>query len=70
MSTMLQSASRKLWALIMSFVTGTVAFAVVPAMQMLMLDAAKGSEMLASAMVQASENLRCLSRRITNCCRF
>jgi DHA1 family arabinose polymer transporter-like MFS transporter len=47
----------KLWALIMTFITGAVAFAVVPAMQMLMIQAAKGSEMLASSMVQASANM-------------
>lgn len=44
-------------ALMMTFVTGAVAFAVVPAMQMLMIQAAKGSEMLASSMVQASANM-------------
>lgn len=47
----------QLWALIMTFITGVVAFAVVPAMQMLMINAAKGSEMLASSMLQASANM-------------
>lgn len=47
----------QLWALIMTFITGAVAFAVVPAMQMLMINAAKGSEMLASSMLQASANM-------------
>jgi DHA1 family arabinose polymer transporter-like MFS transporter len=50
-------AEHKLAALIMTFVTGTIAFAVVPAMQMLMIQAARGAEMLASSMVQASANM-------------
>lgn len=50
-------AEHKLAALIMTFVTGTIAFAVVPAMQMLMIQAAHGAEMLASSMVQASANM-------------
>jgi DHA1 family arabinose polymer transporter-like MFS transporter len=50
-------AEHKMAALIMTFVTGTVAFAVVPAMQMLMIQAAQGAEMLASSMVQASANM-------------
>ncbi|MGL6030010.1 MAG: MFS transporter [Legionella sp.] len=44
-------------ALIMTFVTGAVAFAVVPAMQMLIIETAKGSEMLASSTLQASSNM-------------
>ena len=43
-------------AIIMTFVTGAIAFAVIAPMQMLMINAAKGSEMLASAALQASAN--------------
>ncbi|MFT3823018.1 MAG: MFS transporter [Chitinophagaceae bacterium] len=43
-------------AIVMTFVTGAVAFAVIAPMQMLMINAAKGSEMLASATLQASAN--------------
>ncbi|TKK68096.1 MFS transporter [Ilyomonas limi] len=43
-------------AVIMTFVTGAVAFAVIAPMQMLMINAAKGSEMLASSSLQASAN--------------
>lgn len=43
-------------AIVMTFVTGAVAFAVIAPMQMLMINAAKGSEMLASAALQASAN--------------
>lgn len=50
-------AEHRAAALVMTFVTGTVAFAVVPAMQMLMIQAARGAEMLASSMVQASANM-------------
>jgi len=44
-------------AVIMTFVTGAVAFAVIAPMQMLMINAAKGSEMLASSSLQASANM-------------
>jgi len=44
-------------ALIMTFVTGVIAFAVISPMQMLMIQAAKGSEMLASSSIQASSNM-------------
>ncbi len=44
-------------ALIMTFVTGLIAFAVISPMQMLMIQAAKGSEMLASSAIQASSNM-------------
>jgi MFS transporter, DHA1 family, arabinose polymer utilization protein len=44
-------------ALLMTFITGAVAFAVIPPMQMLMIQAAEGSEMLASSLVQASSNM-------------
>ncbi|MDR3503931.1 MAG: MFS transporter [Legionella sp.] len=50
-------AEHKPAALIMTFVTGAIAFSVVPAMQMLMIQAARGAEMLASSMVQASANM-------------
>lgn len=43
-------------ALIMTFITGAVAFAVIAPMQMLMINAAKDAEMLASASLQASAN--------------
>lgn len=44
-------------ALLMTFVTGMIAFAVISPMQMLMIQAAKGSEMLASSAIQASSNM-------------
>ena len=47
----------KVPAIIMTFVTGMIAFAVISPMQMLMIRAAKGSEMLASSAIQASSNM-------------
>jgi DHA1 family arabinose polymer transporter-like MFS transporter len=47
----------KIPALAMTFVTGLIAFAVISPMQMLMIQAAKGSEMLASSAIQASSNM-------------
>src|SRR6185295_9480483 len=47
----------KIPALVMTFVTGMIAFAVISPMQMLMIRAAKGSEMLASSAIQASSNM-------------
>jgi DHA1 family arabinose polymer transporter-like MFS transporter len=47
----------KVPAILMTFVTGAIAFAVVAPMQMLMIRAAKGSEMLASSSIQASANM-------------
>jgi DHA1 family arabinose polymer transporter-like MFS transporter len=47
----------KLPAILLTFVTGAVAFAVISPMQMLMIKAAKGSEMLASSAIQASANM-------------
>jgi DHA1 family arabinose polymer transporter-like MFS transporter len=47
----------KIPALMMTFVTGFIAFAVISPMQMLMIQAAKGSEMLASSAIQASSNM-------------
>lgn len=44
-------------ALVMTFVTGVIAFAVISPMQMLMIQASKGSEMLASSAIQASSNM-------------
>lgn len=44
-------------AITMTFITGALAFAVIAPMQMLMINAAKGSEMLASASLQASANM-------------
>jgi DHA1 family arabinose polymer transporter-like MFS transporter len=41
----------------MTFITGAIAFAVISPMQMLMIRAAKGSEMLASSAIQASSNM-------------
>ena len=43
-------------AIVMTFITGAVAFAVIAPMQMLMISAAKGSEMIASAVLQATAN--------------
>lgn len=43
-------------ALILTFITGGLAFAVIAPMQMLMIRAAKGAEMLASSSMQASAN--------------
>jgi DHA1 family arabinose polymer transporter-like MFS transporter len=47
----------KVAAILMTFITGAVAFAVISPMQMLMINAAKGSEMLASSAIQASANM-------------
>lgn len=44
-------------AIIMTFVTGAIAFAVISPMQMLMIKVAKGYEMLASSSLQASANM-------------
>lgn len=41
----------------MTFITGAIAFAVIAPMQMLMIKAAKGAEMLASSALQASANM-------------
>lgn len=50
-------SENKVLAIIMTFVTGAVAFAIVPSIQMLMIQTAKGSELLASSIVQASANM-------------
>lgn len=47
----------KVPAIGMTFITGAIAFAVIAPMQMLMIRAAKGGEMLASAALQASANM-------------
>jgi DHA1 family arabinose polymer transporter-like MFS transporter len=44
-------------ALLLTFITGGLAFAVIAPMQMLMIGAAKGAEMLASSAMQASANM-------------
>lgn len=44
-------------ALILTFVTGAIAFALAAPIQMLMINTAKGAEMLASSMIQASFNI-------------
>jgi DHA1 family arabinose polymer transporter-like MFS transporter len=44
-------------ALIMTFITGAVAFALAAPIQMLMINAAKGSEMIAASVSQASFNI-------------
>src|SRR5690554_123128 len=44
-------------SLIMTFITGAVAFSLAPSIQMLMINTAKGSEMLAAATSQASFNI-------------
>src|SRR5690606_4180475 len=46
-----------IFSLIMTFVTGAVAFALAAPIQMLMINTAKGSEMLAAAVSQASFNI-------------
>lgn len=46
----------KIAALVLTFITGGLAFAVIAPMQMLMIRAAKGAEMLASSSMQASAN--------------
>ncbi|MBC7743842.1 MAG: MFS transporter [Flavobacterium sp.] len=46
----------KVPAVIMTFITGAIAFAVIAPMQMLMINNAKGSEMIASAVLQATAN--------------
>jgi DHA1 family arabinose polymer transporter-like MFS transporter len=51
-----QVSQFKVPAIIMTFITGAVAFAVISPMQMLMINASKGSEMIASAVLQATAN--------------
>jgi DHA1 family arabinose polymer transporter-like MFS transporter len=51
------TAQFKLPAVLMTFITGTIAFALVAPMQILIIKAAEGSEMLASASLQASLNM-------------
>lgn len=46
----------KIAAVLLTFITGALAFAVIAPMQMLMIGAAKGAEMLASSAMQASAN--------------
>jgi DHA1 family arabinose polymer transporter-like MFS transporter len=46
----------KVAAIAMTFITGAIAFAVIAPMQMLMINASKGSEMIASAVLQATAN--------------
>jgi len=47
----------KVAAIFMTFITGAVGFAVIAPMQMLIIQSAKGSEMLASSVLQASTNM-------------
>jgi len=47
----------KIAALILTFITGGLAFAVIAPMQMLMIRSSKGAEMLASSAMQASANM-------------
>ena len=49
--------SYKVPAIAMTFITGMIAFAVISPIQMLMIRAARGSEMIASASIQASSNI-------------
>ncbi len=44
-------------AILMVFITGSIGFSVISPMQMLIMQAAKGSEMLASSVLQASSNM-------------
>lgn len=46
----------KIAAIVLTFITGALAFAVIAPLQMLMIGAAKGAEMLASSSMQASAN--------------
>lgn len=50
-------SSNPILSLIMTFVTGTVAFSLGAPIQMLMINSAKGSEMLAASVSQASFNI-------------
>jgi DHA1 family arabinose polymer transporter-like MFS transporter len=47
----------KIAAIILTFITGALAFAVIAPMQMLMIRSSKGAEMLASSAMQASANM-------------
>ena len=47
----------KIPAVVMTFITGMIAFAVISPIQMMMIRVAKGSEMLASASIQAGGNM-------------
>jgi DHA1 family arabinose polymer transporter-like MFS transporter len=47
----------KIAALLLTFITGGLAFAVIAPMQMLMIRSSKGAEMLASSAMQASANM-------------
>ena len=51
------TAESKTCALIMTFITGLVSFALASPIQMLMINTAKGAEMLAAAVSQASINI-------------
>ena len=50
-------SGNQIMALIMTFVTGAIAFAAAAPIQMLMINTAKGSEMLAASVSQASFNI-------------
>jgi DHA1 family arabinose polymer transporter-like MFS transporter len=50
-------SANPIYSLIMTFVTGTVAFSLGAPIQMLMINTAKGSEMLAASVSQASFNI-------------
>jgi DHA1 family arabinose polymer transporter-like MFS transporter len=52
-----KTAQYQLWALVMTFITGAIAFAVISPLQMLMIQASRGGEMLASSLVQSSGNM-------------
>jgi DHA1 family arabinose polymer transporter-like MFS transporter len=51
------TTQNQLMAILMTFITGAVSFAIIAPMQMLMLQASRGSEMLASSLVQSSSNM-------------
>jgi DHA1 family arabinose polymer transporter-like MFS transporter len=51
------TTQNQIMAIIMTFITGAVAFAIISPLQMLMIQAARGSEMLASCLVQSSSNM-------------
>ena len=50
-------SGNQIMALVMTFVTGAIAFAAASPIQMLMINTAKGSEMLAASVSQASFNI-------------
>ncbi|WP_432714228.1 MFS transporter, partial [Pedobacter sp.] len=50
-------SGNQIFSLVMTFITGAVAFALASPIQMLMINTAKGSEMIAASVSQASFNI-------------